>query len=224
MARKYAAALAGQDEPEFDDPDPVRGWAAQYLNVWPLLNANNGGVLPGWAACEVEADDLQPPSSIGIAASLNGEWASIASADMWSDDRVNLSAVDRRPGTAWVVAEAKRISEKYGCVVAIDEKCPDATLLPALREAGVDLAVMSLNDCVEAWSELVNRVRDKRVTHQATTELDAAVSVAGLRSVGDGRQLPGRVKSAGDIDMLEAAYVALRAALLNNYDVLDSIH
>lgn len=47
VARKYAAALAGQDEPEFDDPDPIRGWAAQYLNVWPLLlGPGRDSILP----------------------------------------------------------------------------------------------------------------------------------------------------------------------------------
>lgn len=220
IARKYAAALAGQDEPEFDDPDPVRGWAAQYLNVWPLLDAN-GVVLPGWGVCEVETDP-PPLSAIGIAVSLNAEWASIASADMWDDGRVNLSAVDRRLGTSWVVGEVTRIVTERRCAVAIDEKCPDATLVTALRAAGVNPTAMTLNECVEAWSELVNRVRDKTVTHQATTELDAAIAVAGLRSVGDGRSLPGRVKSTGDIDMLEAAMVAMRAALLNDYDLMQS--
>jgi hypothetical protein len=52
IARKYAAALAGQDEPEFDDPDPVRGWAAQYLNVWPLLLGHGDDVvMPNWGSC-----------------------------------------------------------------------------------------------------------------------------------------------------------------------------
>lgn len=224
IRRKYNAALAGQDEPEFDDPDPVRGWASQYLNVWPLLDAASSSVLPGWAACEIRAEP-PPLTAIGIAVSLNAEWGSIASADLWPDeDRVNLSAVDRRPGTAWIVAEAKRIKEQYGCSVAIDEKCPDATLIPALQDAGVNPTVMCLDDYIEAWSDLVNRVRDRTVTHQATTELDTAIAVAGLRSVGDGRRVPGRVKSAGDIDMLEAAICAMREATNNTYDPLDSIY
>lgn len=33
---KYAAALAGEEDPEFDDPDPMRGFMAQYLNVWTI--------------------------------------------------------------------------------------------------------------------------------------------------------------------------------------------
>ncbi|WP_028657098.1 hypothetical protein [Nocardioides sp. J54] len=201
----------------------LEGFMRERLSVWPSSDALAADVLPGWPDCFLDAEP-PPLSAIGIAVSLNAKWASIASADLWPDgDRVNLSAVDRRRGTAWIVTEAKRIKDQYGCSVAIDEKCPDATLIPALREAGVNPTVMSLDDYIEAWSDLVNRARDKTVTHQATTELDLAISVAGLRSVGDGRRVPGRVKSKGDIDMLEAAVCAMREALLNSYDPLESI-
>ncbi len=213
VARKYAAAMAGQDEPEFDDPDPVRGWAAQYLNVWPLLTeTQGGGILPGWAACEVQVE-LPPLTAIGLAVSLDGEHGSIASARKWDDDRVNLAAVDRRAGSTWLVDEAKRIQDERGCVVALDEKCPDATLLPELLRRGVSVQVMKLDDYVEACSDLVNRVKEKRATHQSTTELNEAVAAAKWRPAGgDGRKVFGRAKSSGDIDMLEAATAALWGA------------
>lgn len=38
LAAKYDAALAGEVDPEADDPDPMEGFRAQYLNVWPPLN------------------------------------------------------------------------------------------------------------------------------------------------------------------------------------------
>jgi hypothetical protein len=62
-------------------------------------------------------------------------------------------------------------------------------------------------------SELVNRVREGSVTHQQTTELDDAVAAAVWRDVGDGRRLPGRRRSDGPIDMLEAAIAALQGAV-----------
>lgn len=213
VARKYAAAMAGQDEPEFDDPDPVRGWAAQYLNVWPLLTeTQGGGILPGWAACEVHVDP-PPLTAIGLAVSLDGEHGSIASTRKWDDDRMNLASVDRRAGSTWLVDEAKRIQDAHGCTVAIDEKCPDATLLPALIKKGVSVRVMKLDDYIEACSDLVNRVKEKRATHQSTTELNDAVTAAKWRPAGgDGRKVFGRAKSTGDIDMLEAAAAALWGA------------
>lgn len=36
IAAKYTAALAGEADPELDDPDPMAGFVAQYLNVWQL--------------------------------------------------------------------------------------------------------------------------------------------------------------------------------------------
>lgn len=36
IARKYEKALAGEVDPEADDPDPMAGFTAQYLNMWRL--------------------------------------------------------------------------------------------------------------------------------------------------------------------------------------------
>jgi hypothetical protein len=183
-------------------------WRREGLGIWDL----GAGVLPGWGDCLLD-EEPPPVAAIGLAVSLDSRYGSIASADLWPDGRPNLSAVDRREGTAWLVGEAKRIQAERRCVVALDEKCADGTLAGALLDAGVDVMVLKLNDLVEACSELVNRVRDKRVTHQGTTALDEAVQVADWRSVGDGRQVFGRRRSSGPIDMLEAATVAMYGAL-----------
>lgn len=194
-------------------------WRREGLGVW---DAEGAGVLPGWGGCLLAAEP-PPVSAIGIAVSLDARHGSIASADLWPDGTVidgrelsgavNLSAVDRREGTAWLVGEAKRIQTERRCVVALDEKCADGTLVGALRDADVDVLVLQLNDLVEACSELVNRVREREATHQGTTELDDAVRVADWRPVGDGRQVFGRRRSSGPIDMLEAATVAMHGAL-----------
>lgn len=193
-------------------------WKREGLGIW---DSDGAGVLPGWGNLFVDAV-LPPPAAIGLAVSLDSAWGSIASADLWDDERVNLSAVDRRPGTAWLVGEAKRIQTERGCAVVVDEKCPDGTLVEALDVAGVDVTVMKLADLVAACSEMVNRVRQATVTHQRTTELDAAIDVADWRDVGDGRRVFGRKKSAGPVDMLEAATAAMWGAL--NGAPLPAIH
>lgn len=194
-------------------------WRREGMGVW---DEDGAGVLPGWGTCLLEVEP-PPVTAIGLAVSLDARHGSIASADLWPDGAtvdkrdltgaVNLSAVDRRDGAAWLVAEAKRIQAERRCVVALDEKCADGTLVGALQDAGVDVTVLKLNDLVGACSELVNRVRDRQVTHQGTTELDEAVRVADWRAVGDGRQVFGRRRSSGPIDMLEAATVAMYGAL-----------
>jgi len=184
-------------------------WRREGLGIW---DAEGAGVLPGWGDCLLN-EEPPPVTAIGLAVSLDSRYGSIASADLWPDGRLNLSATDRREGTAWLVGEAKRIQTERRCAVALDEKCADGTLVAALRDAAVDVTVLNLNDLVGACSELVNRVREKQVTHQGTTELDDAVRVADWRAVGDGRQVFGRRRSSGPIDMLEAATVALHGAL-----------
>ncbi|MFC6153659.1 HNH endonuclease [Nocardioides yefusunii] len=39
LATKYERALLGEDDPDADDPDPMEGFRAQYLNVWALKAA-----------------------------------------------------------------------------------------------------------------------------------------------------------------------------------------
>lgn len=194
-------------------------WLREGLGVWDKEGA---GVLPGWGGRFLEAEP-PPPAAIGISVSLDASWGSIASADVWPEGtivgdvdvsgHVNLSGVDRRLGTAWLVGEAKRIQDERRCAVVIDEKCPDGSLIDALVAAGVDLTVMKLPDLVAACSDLVNRVREGGVTHQGTADLDDAVAVADWREVGDGRRVFGRKRSSGPVDMLEAAVAALHGAL-----------
>lgn len=173
------------------------------LGIWDedLLN-----VLPGWGGCAVDADPPDPVV-IGLAASIDLEWGSIAAGGAWPDGRVHVGAVDRRPGTAWLVDEAKRIQGERNCVVVMDEKCPDASLLADLRKAEVNVRTVNLEQYFEACSELVKRVKAKQVTHSRTTDLDKAVKGAAWRMVND-RKVWGRKQSTGDVSMLEAATLA----------------
>ena len=179
------------------------------------------GVLPGWRGCALD-DEPPAPTVIGLAVSLDLEWGSIGAAGPWPDGRINVGAVERRRGTTWLVAEAKRIQDGRDCDVVVDEKCPDASLVPALEDAGVRVTVAKLSDYIEACSEFVNAVKDAQVTHQRTTELDDAVAGAAWRMVGD-RKVWGRKQSTSDISMLEAVTLARREAAVD-YDVLESIH
>ena len=197
----------------WDDPQASEAEFRRFFLNQPVPTEKpTVAILPGWPnlATDHPGSTL---TAIGLAVSIGGEWGSIAQADLYGDGLVNLDEQDRRPGSAWMAAEAKRIQDEHQCVVALDEKCPDATLLTALEKAGVEVTVMKIDGYVAAWSEITNRVREGRLTHQASELLDAAVLAAKLRDVGDGRKVPGRRASAGDIDMLEAACAAVHGAL-----------
>lgn len=81
IAAKYAAALAGETDPQADDPDPMQGFLAQYLNVWQLRAAARGRGDPvlsadDWAALVEEVPD-GPPDAAAVE-SWFGDGVSVA--------------------------------------------------------------------------------------------------------------------------------------------------
>jgi hypothetical protein len=213
MARKYAAALAGQDEPEFDDPDPVRGWAAQYLNVWPLLIGASDSVLPGWDDC---VDESAEPLvfAVGAAVAWGGRYASIAVAGM-DGERLVVGAVKRAEGTSWLAAELSRIQEKHSCYVVVDEVGPTAALIPEMKKLGVTVTPVNTAAVAGGVAALRDRVREKTVAHPGHPDLDLAIAVAATRDVGERGPVWARKTSTGDISMLEAATNAAWIAATN---------
>lgn len=97
MAQKYAAALAGEVDPEADDLDPMAGFEAQYLNVWrlraPARTVGEPIVDAGtWSALAAERP-AGPPDVVAVES-----WFShgVAVAASWrlQDGRVLVSATD----------------------------------------------------------------------------------------------------------------------------------
>lgn len=222
IARKYAAAKAGESEPEFDDPDPVRGWAAQYLNVWPLLLAgpSQSGILPRWNLIGSDAPAKRKPAALGIAANLAGTHLTLGAAS--GGKRRHLRVVMRVPFEehAKLVKKAAKLQERHGCLIALDEKGPAATLVSDLEDAGANVDVYGLNEFIQACSDTKKAVTDGTAWHSNDPLLGDQVRDAAWRKVGD-RLVFGR--KAGDIDALEAVTWANYAAGLNDYDPMDSI-
>ncbi|MFC0628550.1 HNH endonuclease [Kribbella deserti] len=96
IAGKYATAQAGEVDPQADDPDPMAGFTAQYLNVWTLKATTierGQGVVDGdeWEALS----DTRPTRAPDAAAveSWFGEGVSLALA--WKvGDRAVVSISD----------------------------------------------------------------------------------------------------------------------------------
>ena len=221
IARKYAAAKAGQDEPEFDDPDPVRGWAAQYLNVWPLLLTSSAqtGILPRWALIGSDTPAKRKPAALGIAANLSGTHLSLGAAS--TGKRAHLKVIMRVPFAEQdkLIAKAVKLQQKHRCAIALDEKGPATTLVPALEDAGANVDIYGLNEWIQACSDIKKAVTDGAVWHSNQPELNDQVRDAGWRTVGD-RQVFKR--KTVDIDSLEAVTWASYAAGAT-YDPLDSV-
>lgn len=104
---KYQKALAGEVDPEADDPDPMAGFVAQYLNQWPLraravVRGDELISAEAWTALAVLPDDEAVPVAAAIE-SWFGRGTSLALAYR-EDDRVVVSVSDHPDMSSAVVA------------------------------------------------------------------------------------------------------------------------
>jgi len=81
------------------------------------------------------------------------------------------------------------------------------------RFLGGTVVEASLDDYVAACSDIFDRVRDKRIIHPNNQTLTEHVESARWRPVGDARRVFGHRVSAGDIDGIVAAALALWGAI-----------
>lgn len=202
---------------------PPEEFARESLGWWDEAEEFAAGVFgPGrWEACAGELELPARPDAIGVAVSVDRTWASIASAavveipedpsdpDSRKLERIFVAASDRREGVGWLAAEVKRIQDTHQCVVAVDEKGPTKDLIKDFEEAGIKVDPRTLDEYAEACARFVDKVRGRQLLHPSSAELDAAVSSAVWRTVGD-RQVWGRRKS--EVSMLEAATLAVHGA------------
>lgn len=129
IAKKYAAALAGEADPEADDPDPMQGFLAQYLNVWqlraPLPSRGESAVSEDeWAVLLADLPE-GPPISAAIEAWFD---AGVALALAWKIGKRVVVSVRDMPDLPSAVAAVKAAGFRRVAVVGAS-----LTEDPALR-------------------------------------------------------------------------------------------
>lgn len=220
VTEKWRAAREGGTEP--DDPDPLRGWAAQYLNVWPfLLMAGGSKVLPKWGDLSAPVR-VGRPSGLGVASDPDGAWLSFGAA--LEGEPVHLGLLTRLPVSQRraFVDEVVRVSDKYGCPVVLDKGGPASFLIPDLEAAGVRLELIGTDRWVQAVADFVQAVALGEVEHGGYPDLDAATVAADWRPVGDRRVFARR---SGDISALESVTLAHHGSVsVSNYDLMNSFY
>jgi hypothetical protein len=176
-----------------------------------------------WARCAIPTQDEPPTSGItlGIAVSVDRAWSSISGATPLPG-RELVGLLDRRRGTDWVVAEAKRLQDKLKCRVGIDSRGPAADLIDPLKAAGVNLRLLSTTDVLDACAAFFDKVQTQVIAHMTHPEIEDAVRGAQRRPVSD-RWAVGRRNSSADVSPLEGAVIA-DYLLGFSYDPLLSVY
>lgn len=191
---KYDKALSGQDDPEFDDPDPLAGWHSQFLNAWPLADkqATRGEALvepQAWEAL-VEPPPLDRPDTAAIESWFD---QGVSLALGWRSGSHAVLSVSDHPDLTSAVA-ALRESEFRGRVTV------GASLLddPALK--GISTR-RGEGRTLQAVEEMARLMSEDRVRHDGGEHLTE--QVLGVRTLpgADGR----RMASNGRADAVKAA-------------------
>lgn len=172
----------------------------------------------------------RPAYGIGVWEPRDGGnvMGALAAAVLGPDGVPVVEILEHRPGRAWLTQRIKDLQDR-GQGVAVDRRGPAGPVADQLELVGVELLPLSGLDKAAACQDLWDRLCDPealehgpRVRHRAEHEededgkvppsrLDTSVDVAGRRFIGDGAWVWSAKDSQGDVAVLEAATLAVRA-------------
>jgi hypothetical protein len=156
-------------------------FAMERLGIWSSERVLAVVPFETWAARAIPAAQVPdaPPSAFGLDMSHDrvvsigvcvGEHVEVAALDKVSD---TLGAVE------WLIGRAgKKIP------VVVDGQSPAASMVSALRTAGVQVVVTSAPDMAKACGAFYDAVIEDRLTHFDQAPLNAALSGARKRPIG----------------------------------------
>lgn len=154
ISAKFEKARAGEVDPEADDPDPMAGFCAQYLNMWPLRDRTvvRGDELisvDAWSALTVLPDDEAVPVAAAIE-SWFGRGTSLALVYR-EDGRLVASATDH-PDVA-AAAETLRASGYRGRAIVGKSLMDDPALRKTNRHPSTQMMTAAVADFARLLSE-----------------------------------------------------------------------
>ncbi len=203
IASKFAKALAGESDPEADDPDPMQGFLAQYGNVWRLRERRalrGQGVVDSeaWNTLAAEVPFIRPDAA--AIESWYAEGVSLALA--WKDAGRSIVSVSDHPDMESAVAALK----ESGCraVVTVGAGLMDHVALKGVRKRKGEARVIG---AVQVLSRLIS---EGVLRHDGGQHLGGQVLTL--------RTLPGadgpRMASTGRADAVKAAVWAIERSRL----------
>lgn len=183
-----------------------------YGNHW---TAAVDQVIPAhaWEAARIPAARFDPPEpgSLALTFDVSVDGADSAICAAWrpaSGGPVRVDVIDARPGSSWLEARVLELVERWRVpVVGCDGAGPVLDVADRLERRGLDVTRLGTRDYVTACSAFLADVTAGQLEHAGRSALDAAVTAAARRTVGDGWAFSRRM-SAATISPLVAATVA----------------
>lgn len=203
VASMYRKALRGEQDPELDDPDPMRGFQSQYCNVWRLKERRTIGepvISPdAWEALTVARPD-GPPDSVAVEAWF-GDGVAVVEAWKPAGGPVVVSVSDHPNLT---VAAAQIAACGLRRPVLVGASLADH---PAWRANGLRVKSMTGATSV-AVGDLMRDLAEHRFAHDGSELLTEQVLNLRTTAAPSGP----RIRSTGRLDAVKALVWAVDEA------------
>jgi hypothetical protein len=157
------------------------GFARERLGVWSSERTLAVIPLDDWEARAIDADEVPPgePAAYGLDMSHDR----VVSIGVCVGEHVEVAALDKVSDTLGAVEWLTQRAGKTIPVV-VDGQSPAASMVPALRTAGVQVVVTSAPDMAKACGSFFDAVAEGRLTHFNQPPLNAALTGARKRPIG----------------------------------------
>ncbi len=165
---------------EFETYPPAR-FALDRLGIWRTDQEQRVIDMDAWADRAIPAAEV--PTDAPNAFGLDMSHDRVVSIGVCVGEHVEIAALDKVSDTLgaveWLIERAgKKIP------VVVDGQSPAASMVPALRAAGVQVVVTAAPDMAKACGSFYDAVMEDRLTHFNQAPLNTALSGARKRPIG----------------------------------------
>lgn len=157
-------------------------FAMERLGMWaPSANSQRVIQAEDWDKCAIPAELV--PRDAPAAFGLDMSHDRVVSVGVCVGEHVEVAALDKVSDTLgaveWLVERAGKATP-----VVVDGQSPAASMVPALRAAGVHVVITSAPDMAKACGSFYDAVLESRLTHFDQQPLNAALLGARKRPIG----------------------------------------
>jgi hypothetical protein len=194
----------------------------ERLGIWEDAFSDNVIDLSLWARLGDESARAVDPVAFAVDVSPDRSAASIGMAGITDDGHRLVEVVQSGQGTAWVVPRLMELTAKWKpCAVVIDAGSSAGSLLPAIRERGLNPMIANTRDVGQAFGGFYDATADGVLIHIEQESLTLALAGATTRLLGDSAKTWNKKNPSIDITPLVSVTNALWGLNVKQSELLD---
>lgn len=206
---RVTADTVASERESLDD----ESFGRERLSIWPTHTASTVISLVSWRECSDSGSVIVGPPVFAVETAQDRSMTAVSVAGRREDGFLHVEVVKYGKGTSWALDEALRLTAAWGGSVVVDGISPAASLVPMLKDSGVDVTVTNASDMARACGAFYDSVVEKQLFHLDDPVVKSALISAGKRPLAGGW---GWDRKSGDISPLVAVTLAAYGVLINS--------